>query len=170
MLSVYAVCAVTANPNSWSSSTDFRHGGSRFQLHPVMFSTLLKHLSFWPTWQVMLLLDQRDWGKPARGITWDNCVLINEHAHTRWAEYLTARQYKIQTPHLNVWRFYLSIYSDISFKSFGFILIDTICGCLNHFFWWFLLLCCYLVFLVSYGKNIRGFGGKTWQNKTTWKT
>ena len=23
MLSVYSVCAVTANPNSWSSSTDF---------------------------------------------------------------------------------------------------------------------------------------------------
>ena len=136
MLSVYAVCAVTANPNSWSRSTNFRYGGSRFQLHPVMFSTLVEHLSFWPTWQVMLLLDQRDWGKLLLVALPETIVFESMSMPTRAEQNTWLRgNTKYGHPILLSDAFYLSIYTDISFKSFGFILIDTLCECWSHLFW-----------------------------------
>jgi hypothetical protein len=140
MLSVYAACAVITNPNSWPLSKNFQYGGSRFQLHPVVFSTRVERLSFWPTWQVMLLLDQRDWSKlllvanlgrfcaDQRACPHELCNIPG----------CTAVQ-NTDTPILLSGAFCLSTYTDLSFKSFGFLLIDTLCKCSSHLFWWFFI-------------------------------
>ena len=122
------VCAATANPNSWSRSTSFRYGGSRFQLHPVMFSTLVEHLSFWPAWQVMLLLDQRDWGRLFL-MTLPGTIVFETMSMPARAEQNTCLRgnTKYGLPFLLSDAFYLSIYTDISFKSFGVLVIETLC-------------------------------------------
>ena len=122
-----------------------------------MFSTRVERLSFWPKWQVMLLLDQRDWAKLLI-VALPGTIACGSTSTPTSAEQNTWMN-SIQNTDTSILlsdSFNLSIYTDISFKSFG--VIDTLCGSSSHPFDNFLLFFATRYFLYRMGKNKNAYG------------